>query len=107
MEPSARSLLELYESLPAATRDAALAYFMVGSLNKDVRSMALDGEAIALVAERHGRFRQYLDFVLLSGAVTWVETIDELHALAPPYPRLQRWIGPAAPRAVRRTRVRR
>jgi hypothetical protein len=91
MEPSAR-MLELYASLPAATRDASLAYFMVGSLNKDVRSMALDGEAIALVAGAWA-LQAYLDFVLFSGAVTWVEDPDQVPQLLPRYPYLQRIMG--------------
>jgi hypothetical protein len=85
-------LIELYRALPAELREATLAYFMTGSLNKDVRSMALDGEALAVVAGAWA-LQAYLDFVLLSGAVTWVDTIEEADALLPPYSRLQRLIG--------------
>jgi hypothetical protein len=35
----------------------------------------------------------YLDFALFSGGVIWIETLQELDALLPPYPRHQRWIG--------------
>jgi hypothetical protein len=34
-----------------------------------------------------------MDFVLLSGGVTWVETVEEAAALLPPLSRLQRWLG--------------
>jgi hypothetical protein len=85
-------LLALYASLPQDVRDTTLVYFMVGSLNKDVRSMALDGEVMALVANAWA-LQAVLDFFLLSGAVTWVESLDDVRALAPHYPPLKRWIG--------------
>lgn len=89
--PSMR-LLQLHRTLPQELREDAPVYFMVGSLNKDVRSMALDGEAIALVTGEWA-LQAWLDFLLLSGAVTWVTDVEAAHALLPPYPRWQRMIG--------------
>jgi hypothetical protein len=91
MAPSAR-LLGLYGTLPAPLRDHAPLYLSVGSLNKDVRSMALDGEAHAVVAGAWG-LQAYLDFLMLSGAVAWVTTLQEVDELLPPYSNFQRWIG--------------
>jgi hypothetical protein len=86
------ALLDIFDRLPAGQSESAPVYLMVGSLNKDFRSMALDGEALAVVSGAWA-LQAYLDFILLSGAVTWVTTIDEVDALLPPYSNLQRWIG--------------
>lgn len=91
MQASAQ-LFAAYDRLPAATRDRTLAYFIVGSLNKDVRGMALDGEAVALVTGSWA-LQAYLDFFLLSGAVTWVDGVDHLGELLPRYPYFQRLLG--------------
>jgi hypothetical protein len=90
-QPSLR-LLDLYRSLPRDMQETEPLYFMVGSLNKDVRSMALDGEAIALVTGGWA-LQPYVDFFLLSGAVTWVDSVEAVHELLPPYRRWQRVIG--------------
>lgn len=91
LQPALR-LKQLHAQLPDHVRAQALSYLMVGSLNKDVRSMALDGEALAVVADAWA-LQAWLDFVLLSGAVTWLDSREDADALLPPYPRLQRWIG--------------
>jgi hypothetical protein len=67
-------------------------YFLTGSMNKNVRSMALDGEAMAVVAGPWA-MQPYLDFAVLSGTVTWVDRLEEMEARKPPYPRLKRWIA--------------
>jgi hypothetical protein len=85
-------LLELFRRLPPELQLAAPVYFAVGSLNKDVRSMALDGEVLAVVAGEWA-LQAYLDFLLLSGAVTWVTSLEEVDALLPPHTNLERWIG--------------
>lgn len=86
------AMIGLWDDLPRDVLASSVAYFMVGSPNKDVRSMALDGEALAVVAGAW-TLQAFLDFLLLSGAVTWVADVEELHALAPPYSRFQLWIG--------------
>jgi hypothetical protein len=89
----AAALPELYHDVvePAVRSDAVL-YFLAGSLNKDARSMALDGE-VAMVLGGAWALQPFLDFVLLSGGVTWIESVDELEPLLPPYPSIKRWIG--------------
>ena len=68
----ARRLFAGYAALPAALRDSSLLYFMVGSLNKDTRGMALDGEAIAVVSGEWSLVA-WLDFWSLFGSTTWIE----------------------------------
>lgn len=91
MQTSVR-LFEAFDRLPRAVRDTSVLYFMAGSINKDVRSMALDGEVLAVIAGRWA-LQAYIDFFLLSGSVTWVERIEDAEVLMPPYSMLQRWIG--------------
>jgi hypothetical protein len=85
-------LLRTYEGLPGIDRDRTLLYFATGSLNKDVRGMALDGEVLAVVAGRWA-LQPYIDFFLLSGAVSWIDSIAALDALMPPSSVVNRWIG--------------
>jgi hypothetical protein len=59
-------------------------YYLSGSINKNVRSMALDGEVMAAVAGPWA-LQGYLDFLLLSGGVSWVRSPDEVAALIPPF----------------------
>jgi hypothetical protein len=67
-------------------------YFLTGSVNKNVRSMALDGEVLAAVAGPWA-LHAYLDFVLLSGGVTWIRDAEEVEVLLPPYSTLKRIIS--------------
>jgi hypothetical protein len=76
-------------------RDRWAFFLMIGSPNLDYRSMLLDGEVAVLVSgwtSLHG----VLDFLLLTGLVTWVETQAEVDVLLPPLGRarrtLARWI---------------
>ena len=45
-----RPLLEACQERTADLRDDAIPYFPVGSLNKDWRGAALDGEALAVIS---------------------------------------------------------
>jgi phosphatidylserine/phosphatidylglycerophosphate/cardiolipin synthase-like enzyme len=85
-------LLEAWRSLPDATRERAIAYMTVGSLNKDARGMMLDGE-VAYVVSGEWSLQGYLDAFFLLGTTTWVETQEEVDRLLPPYPQWQRRIG--------------
>lgn len=69
-----------------------LAYYASGSMNKDLRSMTLDGEVVAVVAGAWA-LQPFLDFVLLAGGVTWVDDVQGIERLLPPYSELQRRIG--------------
>ncbi len=88
----ARTLRVGHDHLPAPVRDSSLLYLAVGSLNKDTRGMALDGEVMALVAGRWA-LSAYLDFWSLFGSTTWIERVEEIDELIPPYGGLQRWVG--------------
>lgn len=91
--PSPLRLVETYERLEEeGAVDEPVLYFMSGSVNKNARSMALDGEAMAAVAGPWALVA-YLDFVLLSGGASWVRSIEEVEALLPHYSALQRLIG--------------
>jgi hypothetical protein len=67
-------------------------HLVVGSVNRNVRSMALDGEAMALVTAE-GAGVAVLDFLLLTGAVRWVEEPSGLDAFIPGYPDWKRLLG--------------
>jgi hypothetical protein len=67
-------------------------YFALGSLNKNIRSMALDGEVLALVAgpwAPHSLF----DLVLLASGVTWVDSLSAVEELLPPLTPFKRRLG--------------
>ena len=87
-----RRLFAGYAALPAALRDSSLLYFIVGSLNKDTRGMALDGESIAVVSGEWSLVA-WLDFWSLFGSTTWIERLEELTELLPEQNRLQRWLS--------------
>ena len=67
-------------------------YFATGSLNKNIRSMALDGEAIAVVSGDWALQSLY-DLILLTGGVTWIRSLEEVEVLLPPFSNFQRRIG--------------
>lgn len=90
-------LVELHRSLVADATDGDegdedVLYFMVGSINKNVRSMALDGEVLALVSGPWA-LQAFYDFVMFSGGVTWVRGVSDVEALLPPYSPLRRRIA--------------
>jgi hypothetical protein len=89
---SASALLPgLYRAArPAPDRDVL--YLTAGTMNMDRRSAMLDGEAMAVVAGAHAA-QAFMDFVLLTGGITWVQSVEQAAALLPPKSRLQRWIG--------------
>lgn len=96
--PSA-GLRDLYEELAreGAFEENPVLYYLTGSVNKNVRSMALDGEVLAAVAGPWA-LQAYTDFLLLSGGVVWVRTPAEIDRLLPPYSglkrRIARWLYP-------------
>jgi hypothetical protein len=70
-------------------RDRWAFFLQIGSPNMDYRSMLLDGE-VALLVSGWTSLYGALDFLLLSGLVTWVEDQAEIDALIPPPTRLRR-----------------
>jgi hypothetical protein len=85
-------VLAAYRALPESLRTDAVLYLLVGSLNKNVRSMALDGEAVAAVSGENALVG-FLDFLLLTGSIRWVDEVSGLDHLLPPYSDLRRFVG--------------
>jgi hypothetical protein len=88
-------LLDLHDELAQRNgwpEDDPVLYFALGSLNKNIRSMALDGEVLALVAgpwAPHSLF----DLVLLASGVTWVDSLSAVEELLPPLTPFKRRLG--------------
>lgn len=87
------AVLDVFERARAAGEMAEpVLYLATGSMNKNVRSFALDAEAEVVVAGPWA-LQAYLDFALLSGGVVWVNGLEDVEALLPPFSTLRRWIG--------------
>ena len=86
-----REYLRLVEE-NGVSEPSPVLYFLTGSVNKNVRSMALDGEVLAAVAGPWA-LHAYLDFMLLSGGVAWLRDVEEVEALLPSYSTLKRIIS--------------
>ena len=78
--------------LPDSLQAQAVFFAAVGSMNKDDRSLMLDGETLSVVAGRWSLV-QFPDFVLLLGRTTWVTEQSEIDRLIPPYGALPRRLG--------------
>ncbi len=89
---SERPLLDAYEDLPESLQDESVLYFSVGSLNKDWRGAALDGEALAFISGPWALIG-WIDFLYISSRTIWLEDIETLEQLLPPYSNFQRWLG--------------
>jgi phosphatidylserine/phosphatidylglycerophosphate/cardiolipin synthase-like enzyme len=85
----------LIRDLPPEESSRWVFFLQVGSPNLDYRSMLLDGEVAMLVSNWTSLYGA-LDFLLLTGLVSWIETQAELDALLPPPSRVRgriaRWI---------------
>jgi hypothetical protein len=92
-DSAAAMLPGLYRAATTATqREGHVLYLLAGTMNMDPRSALLDGEATVAVAGEWAT-QAFMDFVLLSGGITWVESVEEAAALLPPLSRIQRWLG--------------
>ena len=87
-----RPLLEAWNDLPPRLRDEAPLYFTVGSLNKDWRGAALDGEALAIVSGPWALIG-WIDFLYISARTVWLDDVARMEELMPPYSDFQRWLG--------------
>ena len=87
-----RPLLEAYQDLPPDLRNDAILYFSVGSLNKDWRGAALDGEALAVISGPWALIG-WIDFLYVSSRTIWLDDVERLEELLPPYSNFQRWLG--------------
>jgi len=79
------------ESTPEE-REKMVLYLTLGSHNQNYRTKFMDGEVLYVVAG-HGTMIAYLDFLMLLGATTWVESVDELQKLMPAYGGFKEWLG--------------
>jgi hypothetical protein len=61
----------------------AMAFFTVGSVNMDYRSMVMDGE-VQITMTGWGSLNGLVDFIMLVGLTDWVDTLEELDELLPP-----------------------
>jgi hypothetical protein len=85
-------LLAAFRDLPPDLRDDAVLYFSVGSLNKDWRGAALDGEALAVISGPWALIG-WIDFLYVSSRTIWLDDVERLEELLPPYSNFQRWLG--------------
>jgi hypothetical protein len=86
-----QAMLELHESLSDSAAAAPL-YFTTGSINKNPRSMMVDGEVLGVVAGPWA-LEPLLDFLVLVGTTTWVRSLADVEEHLPPYSRQQRRLG--------------
>ena len=65
-------------------REKTIFYLIIGSQNQDLRSKLVDGEALYTMNGIQSLIG-YLDHFFLIALCTWVETVEELDELLPPY----------------------
>jgi hypothetical protein len=85
--------------LPDSTRRRSVLYFTAGSMNKDVRSMVLDGE-LNLVVGGPKALVGLLEFIHIFGLSRWPETQEQLAELMPAWSERDRKLGYAIRRAL-------
>ena len=87
-----RPLFEAWTDLPGDLPEEAILYFTVGSLNKDWRGAALDGEALAAVSGPWALVG-WIDFLYIGSRTVWLDDLATFETLLPPYSGFQRWQG--------------
>jgi len=87
-----RPLLEACHELPADLPDDAIPYFPVGSLNKDWRGAALDGEALAVISGPWALIG-WIDFLYIGSRTVWLDDLETFETLLPRCSNFQRWPG--------------
>ena len=80
-------------------RERVIYYLTVGSANQDYRSMLMDGE-VAFVVSGYEALTALLDMLFLAGTATWIDDIETLNRLLPPYSEFERRIGRAIKEAL-------
>jgi hypothetical protein len=83
---------EVLEQLPPDRRAGIVWYLMVGSANQNNRSLMLDGEASVLLSGGSA-LQGLMDFIVLLGLCTWLESPEQLDQFIPPPGSLHRLIG--------------
>ena len=93
LREAAEGLLESYSaSLSEEEKDRVIYYLIVGSQNQDYRGMIMDGEVACVVAGHHSLVA-IVDLFFMMSLTTWVEDIETLDKVLPPYTGWKRWIG--------------
>jgi len=87
-----KTMVRGYHRLPADLVRQSVMYMTVGSLNKDTRGLALDGESMFITSGAWA-LAAYTDFFFLFGSVTWLDSQDQLEALMGSYSSFDRWMG--------------
>jgi phosphatidylserine/phosphatidylglycerophosphate/cardiolipin synthase-like enzyme len=67
-------------------------YFTIGSTNMDYRSMAMDGEALIILAGKQALIGS-MDFLIIAGLCEWLETPEEIEELLPAPGRINRTVA--------------
>ena len=83
---------DVLEQLPPERRAGIAWYLMVGSANQNNRSFMLDGEASVLLAGGSA-LQGLMDFIVLLGLCTWLESPEQLDQFIPPPGSFHRLIG--------------
>jgi phosphatidylserine/phosphatidylglycerophosphate/cardiolipin synthase-like enzyme len=95
LDIGARLINPILDSITPEERDRWAFFLQIGSPNMDYRSMLLDGEVAVLVSGWTSLYAA-MDFLLLTGLLTWADDQAEIDALIPPPPAtkrvLTRWI---------------
>ncbi len=96
----ARSIYEKVEAeRTPEEREREIRYLTVGSANQDYRSMLMDGE-VAFVVAGSGALKGLLDMLFLTGTAVWVDDLEALDRLLPPYNEFERRLGRALKQAL-------
>jgi len=85
-------ILDYYSNLTPEEQDKAIYYLTVGSHNEDYRGVMLDGEALFVVSG-FGSLYGLIDFATTLGLCDWMESVEQLNKVLPPYSEWQRRIG--------------
>ena len=83
---------DVLEQLPPERRAGLVWYLMVGSANQNNRSLMLDGEASVLLSGGSA-LQGLMDFIVLLGLCTWLESPEQLDQFIPPPGGFHRLIG--------------
>ena len=87
-----REAARIFQQTTPEQRERAAGYLTVGSHNMDYRGMMMDGEVL-YITSGGGITPGLIDLLLIASLSTWVEDLDSLDALIPPYNEWQRRIG--------------
>ena len=71
-------------SLPEEALQRAISYLIVGSQNQDYRGMIMDAEAACVVSGYDSVIAMF-DLFFMTGVTTWVDDVETLNTLLPPY----------------------